>query len=152
MDKTAFIARFRDDIRVRVDWHAFMSETWSVRVERLSLPDALERLWTPWYPNAAQGPPPANPHAWPLSVSEAAANRHRLGENQESLDRHFAAWRNDVVIEAPAYALPRGVHLLLDRNHRVVAGAMQQGRAPLVLAVIEGPPGARLLPDLPAFV
>jgi hypothetical protein len=151
MQKSAFIERFRDDIRVRVDWQAFLTEPWTVRCERVHLPEALQRLWTPWYPNAAGGPPAADPTAWPLSVSEAAANRHRLGRNQDSLDKHVAAWRDDALIQAPAYALPRGGYLLLDRNHRVVAGALRHGAATLELAVIEGPPGASLLPDLPRF-
>jgi hypothetical protein len=151
MEKPAFIARFRAEIRVRVDWQAFLTGPWTVRCERLRLPEALPRLWTPWYANAAAGPPAADPSAWPLSVSEAAANRHRLGRNQDSLDKHMAAWRDEAVIEAPAFAIPRGGYLLLDRNHRIVAGALLQGAAILELAVIEGPPGADLLPDLPRF-
>lgn len=151
MDKSAFIEKYRDRIRVRVDWEAFLADPWTVRREQLRLPDALERLWTPWYPNAAAGPPSAEPAMWPLSVNEAAANRDRLGRNQESLDKHMAAWRDDAVIEAPAFALPRGGYLLLDGNHRVVAGTIVRGAAILDLAVIEGPPGAPLLPDLPRF-
>jgi len=149
MDKTEFIGRYRERIRVRLDWYALGGEEWTVRTVRLALPQDLPKLWTPWYANAASGPPPSDPQAWPLSVEHAAANRARLGANQNTLDRHMAEWREDQIIEAPALALARERFLLLDRNHHVVAGALLLRPATLMLHALVGPPGAKMLLDLP---
>jgi len=148
MDKAEFTDEFRDNIEVLVDWDQFESRSWQVELLHLTMPEDLAQLWTPWFAN---GTDHNDAKAKSLSVLEVAAYPGLVQEHEAKLARHMQKWKDDQTIRAPAYAIGDDEFLLLDRNHRIVAGTILKRAAKIELAVIRGPRGSGLLLDLPGL-
>jgi|SRR5581483_7879698 len=144
MDKAEFRRRHGDRIQVVVDWERFAGPEWRIEELALSVPADLGKLWTPWRRKTKPAEPGDPP---PLSVVQAASDAEVMRDADHRLAKQLARWQDGVTLELPAFALPDGMLLLLDGNHKVVAAAVRRGSAALKLAVIRGP-NADLFPDL----
>lgn len=66
-----FESRFRDVIRVGLNWDRFLQEQWPIEVVKLNSQRDLARCFTPWYVGkSAEELPYDHPHAVPMSLSD----------------------------------------------------------------------------------
>ncbi|MFF8591192.1 hypothetical protein ACF061_07055 [Streptomyces sp. NPDC015220] len=156
MDLEDFAARFRADIRARLDWRRLAEVRAGVRVETLSRDTAGQRLaelFTVWYVDPAGGEGSwGAPGSRPLRVEAAdRALPDWPGEREgavSALARAFAEGAGPLPLTLPAYRVDEARYLLLDGNHRAVA-AHRAGRAlRLTLWSLAGPVCEGILPDL----
>ncbi len=145
MNKKDFEKKYRERIRVIIDWKRFAGSEWTVEQTQLALPRDVRKVWTPWLTPADR----TGTHSLgaALSLTEVAEDPTLIGEEQATLFDHADELAHGVAIDAPAFALAGGRYLLLDRNHRIAAATILRRTAILELAVIVGP-DLTLLPDL----
>lgn len=148
-----FENRFREDIRVGLNWDRFLEERWPIeRVVLVSDVD-LERCFTPWYVGkGAEELPYDHPHAVPMSLGDVPKafeilSAERKADIQDKIDQ-FREGPSPVRFVAPTYALPDGRYFVLDKNHRLSALALSGMPFEAELWNVRGPFEKECLLDL----
>ncbi|MFD7534725.1 hypothetical protein [Streptomyces sp. NPDC059819] len=156
MDLQQFATRFRDDIRVMIDWTQLADANTYVSVRTLAREEArrhLARLFTVWY-TSPEGEDSLwiRPGSQPLRVGEAGRTAQRWPEVRThavaDLVQAYTAAPEPVPLNIPAYAVDDGRFLLLDGNHRAVAAHRAGAAVRLTLFALHGPVCETVLPDL----
>ncbi|MFF3513463.1 hypothetical protein [Streptomyces sp. NPDC002573] len=156
MELNDFAARFRPDIRAKLDWERLATFSAPVRVESLTQGEAQRRLadlFTVWYVAPAGTDSTWNaPGSRPLRV--AAAERTLLSWSERRRDtvtalaRAFTEGPGPLRLTLPAYRVDEERYVLLDGNHRAVAAHQASVDMHLTLCSLSGPACESILPDL----
>lgn len=135
---------FGGAIRVCLNWDRLTSQPCPIKQREFSLADASHLLYAPWYvDDGGRIVGYSSNGARPLSVSEAASSQTVLDYYKVDLFEQSPAR-----LTAPSYYVGDGRSLLLDGNHRAVAGVAGGHRITLVVVELHGPRSEDVLPDL----
>jgi len=150
----AFAEAFRDAIRVGFNWDRFFAENWPIEVVTLKTQADLGRCFTPWYigVNGDEVPYDA-PDAVPMNLRDVPKAVTLLSaERRADIQDYVETFTEDggvVRFRAPTYALPKGGHFILDRNHRLSALTMSSSLSfEVTLWNVRGPLESEGLLDL----
>jgi hypothetical protein len=148
-----FEEKFRESIRVGLNWDRFLAERWPIERVVLGSENDLGRCFTPWYVGKG-GEELAydHPHAVPMSLSDvpkafAILNDERKSEIQEKIDT-LRGGPSPVRFIVPTYALPDERYFVLDKNHRLSALALSGKPFEAELWNVRGPFEKECLLDL----
>jgi hypothetical protein len=139
-----FAEKFRDDIRVGLNWDRFLREQWPVEKIVIRSVAGLKRCFVPWY---------IGPDGKELAYNMKDAVPMRLTDVPKAIDllhderttdiklkvREFKESTGNICFEAPTYALRRNQYFVMDRNHRLSALTMLPSRFEVTLWNIRGP-------------
>jgi hypothetical protein len=148
-----FAERFRDSIRVGLNWDRFLAERWPIELVVLDSENDLGRCFTPWYVGkGAEELPYDHPHAVPMSLTDVRKaftilSDERKADIREKIDS-VRAGPSPVRFIAPTYALPDERYFVLDKNHRLSALALSDKPFEAELWNVRGPFEKECLLDL----
>lgn len=122
----SFAARFREVIRIGLNWDRFFAEKWPIEVVMLDSPEDLGRCFMPWY-IGKKGDEVAYdfPGAAPLKLTDVPKSVDILNLERQS-DIHevvaeFGREKETIEFTVPTYGLPNDQYFVLDGNHRLSA-------------------------------
>ncbi len=149
----SFEEKFRDSIRVGLNWDRFFKEEWPVEIVTLSSYSDLGRCYIPWYVGKS-GEEVNYDHeeAAPMNLSDVPKVAAILNDERQGDIHQFAdSFRNEhgtVQFCAPTYALPDDQYFVLDRNHRLSALTLVSVPFLVTLWNVRGPLDSDCLLDL----
>jgi len=145
--------KFREDIRVGLNWDRFLAEQWPIERVKLTTRESLKHCFTPWYVGKA-GDEVAydDDDAVPMSTKDVPKavdilSEERKADIEEKIDK-FLDESGTIRFIAPTYGLPDGGYFILDRNHRLAALAASALPFEVELWNIRGPLEEDCLLDL----
>lgn len=148
-----FEEKFREAIRVGLNWERFLAEHWPIERVTLASEADLERCFTPWYVGkGAEELPYDHPHAAPMSLSDVPhaftiLSDERKSDIQAKIDK-LRTGPSPARFIAPTYALPDGCYFILDKNHHLSALALSGKPFEVELWNVLGPLEKECLLDL----
>lgn len=141
---STFTQKFRDVIRVGLNWDRFDEENWPIELVPLESTTDLNRCFMPWY-IGPDGNEVAydSPLAVPMRLTDVPKtmqllNDERKADIQNYVD-NFRSQKDVIEFNAPTYALPDEQYFILDRNHRLSALTLNGIRFKVTLWNVCGP-------------
>ncbi len=139
-----FADKFREDIRVGLNWDRFLREEWPVEKIVIKSVAGLKQCFVPWYIGPDGKELAYNmENAVPMRLTDVPKAMDLLhGERTADIEmkvRELKDTTECIFIEAPTYALRRNQYFVLDRNHRLSALTMMPARFEVTLWNIRGP-------------
>jgi hypothetical protein len=149
----SFEVKFRESIRVGLNWDRFLAERWPVERVALNSEGDFERCFTPWYVGkGAEELSYDHPHAVPMRLSDVPHAYSILSEERKSdIEDKIEKLRHGpspVRFIAPTYALPDDCYFVLDKNHHLSALALSGKPFEVELWNVQGPFEKECLLDL----
>ena len=148
-----FEKKFRDVIRVGLNWDRFLEQRWPVDLVRLTTDEELQRCFVPWY-IGPKGEEVAydDRHAIPMRLTDVPKafeilNDERKSDIQQYVDS-FREKADVIAFSVPTYALPDHQYFVLDRNHRLSALTLNPVKFEVTLWNVRGPMDTDCLLDL----
>jgi hypothetical protein len=148
-----FAKKFRDSIRVGLNWERFFRESWPIKSVVLESHADLERCFMPWYiGKAGEEVTYDDVEAAPMRLTDVPKIKGILSDERQS-DIHekvtlFREGHGVIEFAAPTYALPDDQYFVLDRNHRLSALTMVSVPFRVTLCNVRGPLDPNCLLDL----
>ena len=144
IDPKSFAAKFRDEIRVGFNWDRMFHESWPIEVVALTSPNSFVRCFMPWYIGKSGNEVAYDdPEAHPISLADVPKVLGILNiERQDDIHRYanvFQEQKHAADFCVPSYALPKGQHFILDRNHRLAALTLATVPFSVTLWNVRGP-------------
>jgi hypothetical protein len=152
-----FAPKFREAIRVGLNWDRFFEQAWPVEFVTLTRRQQLSSCFMPWYINEI-GAEVAydDPEAVPMRLSDVSKSRAILNEERNADIKEYAMkferQRQSIKFDVPTYRLPDDQYFVLDRNHRIAALTLVSVPFRVNLWNICGPLDAACLLDLTYWV
>lgn len=142
--QSIFEDKFREDIRVGLNWDRFLREGWPIEKVVIKTMAGLRRCFVPWYigPDGKEQAYDSK-DAVPMRLTDVHKAIELL-HDQRAADIHefvreFKGTKERIQFDVPTYSLPKKQYFVLDRNHRLSALTLLSAKFEVTLWNIQGP-------------
>ena len=152
MNSSQFAARYRKDIRVRLNWNRLLSENWRVEINVITDSKRLEMIFLPWYLKFGT----FESHCFdriavPVRVCDVFKCFNGFSDTRKiAIAEHAARFRSmeSLTFNVPMYCIDASEYLLLDCCHRICGLSLCQVPFRVIAWILYGPLDSGALPDL----